>query len=140
MDANGDGAWGNDPAFVSDTVAGAAALIGGSGCLRRQIGRLAERNSCRAPAVASVDVRLAIRLFSLFGGPAEVVVDGLNLLTADDGVVDRALYLVDPARTLATNAGTGVVTVPLVINPNFGKLLVRRSPDRMVRAGLRLGF
>ena len=139
VDANGDGAWGNDPAFVSDTVSGAAAIISGSACLRGQIGRFAQRNSCWAPAVTSLDARLVVRLFTLLGAPTEAVVDGLNLLTTDEGVVDRALYLVDPARTLTTTAA-GVVNVPLVGNPNFGKLLIRRSPAATVRAGLRVNF
>ena len=139
VDANGDGAWGNDPAFVSDTVAGAAAVIAGSSCLRGQIGQFAARNSCRAPAVVNVDARLAVRLVTLLGAPTDVVIDGLNLLTTDEGVVDRALYLVDPSRALTTSAA-GVVNVPLAINPNFGKLLVRRSPGAAVRAGLRINF
>ena len=140
VDANGDGATGNDPAFVSDTVSGAAAVIGKNSCLSGQIGQFAARNSCRGPAVTSVDARVAVRLFSLFGAPADLVVDGLNLVTTEDGVMDRALYLVDPARALATNAATGVVTVPLVANPNFGKLLYRRSPAAVARVGLRLDF
>ena len=140
VDANGDGAAGNDPAFVSDTVSGAAALLGSWSCLRGQIGQFAARNSCRGPAVTSLDLRLAVHLFTAFGAPAELVVDGLNLLTTNDGIVDRALYLVDPSRALSSNAATGVVTVPLVANPNFGKLLYRRSPAAGVRAGLRLAF
>jgi hypothetical protein len=138
VDANGDGAWGNDPAFVSDTVPGADALIAGSACLRAQIGRFAARNSCRMPAVTSLDVRLAVRLFVLLGAPAEAVVDGVNLLSTDEGVVDRAAYLVDAARTITTTAGA--IAVPLVANANFGKLLIRRSPGAAVRAGLRVNF
>jgi len=138
VDANGDGAWGNDPAFVSDTVSGAADVIAGSSCLRGRIGRFAERNSCRSQAVASLDARLSVRVFTLLGAPVEVVVDGLNLVSTDDGVVDRALYLVDATRAVSTSGG--VVNVPLVANPNFGKLLVRRSPGSAVRAGLRVNF
>ncbi|MGA2382674.1 MAG: carboxypeptidase regulatory-like domain-containing protein [Gemmatimonadales bacterium] len=140
VDANGDGASGNDPAYVSDTVKAAAAVIGKWACLRQQIGTLAARNSCRGPDVTSFDARLVVRLLTVGGLPAELVVDGLNLLTTDDGVVDRALYLVDPSRTITMNAAGTVVTVPLVANPNFGKLLVRRSPSATVRAGLRFSF
>jgi hypothetical protein len=140
VDANGDGSWGNDPAFVSDTVAGAAAVLGKWTCLRQQIGSFAARNSCRGPAITSLDARLVARLLSLAGAPVELVVDGLNLVTTNDGIVDRALYLVNPARAISTNPATGVVTVPLVANPNFGKLLVPRSPGATVRAGLRFNF
>jgi hypothetical protein len=138
VDANGDGAWGNDPAFVSDTVAGAVDLIAGS-CLRGQIGRFAQRNSCRGPAVASFDVRVGVRDVRLLGASAEVVVEGLNLIATGEGVVDRALYLVDPSRSLTTSAG-GVVNVPLIANQNFGSLLVRRSPGAAVRLGLRVSL
>jgi hypothetical protein len=138
VDANGDGAWGNDPAFISDTVPGADALIAGSACLRAQIGRFAARNSCRMPAVTSLDVRLAVRLFVLLGAPAELIVDGVNLVSTDEGVVDRALYLVDDTRAITTTAAA--IAVPLVANANFGKLLIRRSPGAAVRAGLRINF
>jgi hypothetical protein len=139
VDINGDGSWGNDPAFVSDTVTGAAAVIAGSSCLRALVGRFAVRNSCRAPAEFGLDLRFAVRDFSLLGIPAELDVDGLNVLTSGEGVVDRALYLVDGSRSL-TASGTGVVNVPLVANPNFGKLLVRRSPGAAVRVGLRVSL
>ncbi len=141
VDANGDGAAGNDPAFVSDTVSGIGALTGSWACLRDQVGQFAGRNSCRGPSVTSVDASFAVeRLFGVFGGSAGLIVDFVNLVSSNDGVVDRALYLVDPTRTMAVNAATGVVTVPLVANPNFGKLLVRRSPGAGVRAGLRFEF
>jgi hypothetical protein len=90
------------------------------------------------PAVTSLDARLAVRLFTLLGAPAELIVDGVNLLATDEGVVDRALYLVDATRTVTTTAGA--IAVPLVANANFGKLLVRRSPGAAVRAGLRINF
>ena len=140
VDVNGDGAWGNDPAFVSDSVSGASALLGKWSCLRQQVGSFAARNSCRGPAVTSLDARFVMRLFTFASGPAELVVDGVDLVTLNEGVADRALYLVDPTKTISTNAATGVVTVPLVANPNFGKLLVRRSPGATVRAGLRFTF
>ena len=140
VDANGDGSSANDPAFVSDTIAGAAALIAGNACLRGQVGRFAQRNSCRAPAIVSLDARLVVRVFTLLGSQAEFVVDALNIASSGEGIVDRALYGVDPARAIATNAATGTVTVPLVVNPDFGKLLVRRSAGATVRAGLRWDF
>jgi hypothetical protein len=140
VDANGDGAWGNDPAFIIDTVAGADALLHDWSCLQHQVGRFAARNSCRGPAVTSVDVRVVVRAFTLLGSPADVVVDGLNLVSTGSGLVDRAAYLVDETRTLAVDPTTGAVTVPLVANPGFGKLRVRRSPGAAVRFGVRLGL
>jgi hypothetical protein len=56
------------------------------------------------------------------------------------GIVDRALYVVDRTRTIATNAQTGVVTVPLVTNPDFGKLLVRQTGALVWRVGLRMNY
>jgi len=140
VDANGDGAAGNDPAFVSDTVQGAAAVVGAQSCLKSQIGSFASRNSCRAPAVLSADARLVVGLSGVFRVPVSLVVDGLNLVSSNSGIVDKALYLVDPTRTLSINAATGAVTVPLVANPNFGKVLVRDTPGATVQAGLRFEF
>ena len=140
VDANGDGSSGNDPAFVSSAVPGTPAVLARWACLRQQVGRFAGRNSCRGPAIMGVDARLVMRLFTVSGAPAELVVDGLNLVTTNEGIVDRALYLVDPTRSMVANPATGIVTVPLVANPNFGKLLVKRSPSALVRAGLRFNF
>jgi len=80
-----------------------------------------------------------VRDVRLLGASAEVVVEGLNLIATGEGVVDRALYLVDPSRSLTTSAG-GVVNVPLIANQNFGSLLVRRSPGAAVRLGLRVSL
>ena len=140
VDANGDGSWSNDPAFVSDTVSGAADVLSQWSCVQQQVGKFAARNSCRGPAMMSVDARAVLHLFTVGGAPADLVVDGINLVATNRGVVDRALYLVDPTQSLTTNAATGVVTVPLVANPNFGKLLAKRVPAVMVRAGLRVNF
>ena len=138
MDVNGDGAAGNDPAFVSDTVSGAKSVVGQS-CLKSQVGQFASRNSCRGPAVTGVDARLVISLSGLVRAPLSLVVDGFNLVSTNTGVIDRALYLVDPTRALTTS-GAGVVTVPLVANPHFGKVLARTTPGATVQAGLRLNF
>ena len=83
--------------------------------------------------------RLVIALSPLFHVPLSLVVDGLNLVSTNTGVIDRALYLIDPTRALTTS-GAGVVTMPLVANPNFGKVLARTTPGATVQAGLRLNF
>jgi hypothetical protein len=139
VDINGDGAWDNDPAFVDDTVAGMADVIAANSCLEDQVGGFAERNACRRPSVVALDLRVGVRLFQVGGLPAELVVDGLNLIQSEDGIVDRALYLVDPAGSITTPAA-GRVRVPLVVNPDFGKLLVRRAAPAALRAGLRFNF
>ena len=59
---------------------------------------------------------------------------------AEAPVVDRALYLVDGNAALVTDPGTGVVTVPLVANPNFGQPLARRATGRAIRVGVRLNY
>jgi hypothetical protein len=50
------------------------------------------------------------------------------------------LYLVDPAAPLVTDPATGRVTVPLVVNGNFGGPLAYRTTGRLVRLGLRVGY
>jgi hypothetical protein len=139
VDANGDGSARNDPAFVTDTVAGAADVIAANSCLTSQVGQLAERNSCREPSLGSLELRLAIGLGRL-GGKArtELLIDAYNVMMTGADVTDHALYLVDPARPLSTNATTGVTTVPLLGNPNFGQPLVKRKLDPAFRLGLRI--
>jgi hypothetical protein len=140
VDANGDGSGSNDPAFVDNSVPGMDALVAGWDCLRPQIGRFAARNSCRTPGVQSLSARLAVGLLSLGDRRTELVLDAINLVHSDVGIVDRALYVVDRTRTIATNAQTGVVTVPLVTNPDFGKLLVRQTGALVWRVGLRMNY
>jgi hypothetical protein len=66
-DVNGDGQW-NDAAFIfeptlaNETGAAVASLLrsapaGARECLRAQVGRLAERNSCRGPWTAGLDLQ-----------------------------------------------------------------------------------
>ena len=140
VDANGDGSAANDPAFVDNKVTGMDAVIAQWSCLRTQIGRFAARNSCRSSAVQDLAARLVVGLVRIGGYPLELVVDGLNLVQSNVGIVDQALYLVDRTRTLSVNPATGVVTVPLVANPNFGKLLVRQTGAQVLRAGIRVSY
>ena len=137
VDANGDGAA-NDPAFVDDTMSGMASLISKWSCLRQSAGQFAARNSCRASGVSSLDLRLEVPTVTIGGYPLDLVVDAVNLLESDVGLVDNALYLVDPAKAPTT---VGSVThVPLVVNPNFGNVLVRDSSGRFLRVGLRVNW
>jgi hypothetical protein len=84
--------------------------------------------------VGRLDLRLALALGPRF----ELLVDALDVVAQDAAPVDRALYLVDRAAALGTTAG--VVTVPLVVNPNFGLRTGRRAPGAAVRVGLRMGL
>jgi len=137
VDANGDGAA-NDPAFVDDTMSGMAAVMSKWNCLRSQVGQFAQRNACRASGVNSLDLRLEVPVVKVAGYPLNVVVDAVNLLESDVGLIDNALYLVDPSKPLTT-AG-GVTHVPLVVNPNFGNVLIRDSSGRFLRVGLRVNW
>src|SRR5207302_6456820 len=129
-----------DPAFVDDTLTGMSALLGRWSCLRGQVGRFADRNSCRAPGVHALDLRLEVPLVRLGGYPFSLVLDGVNVVESDEGLRDRALVLVDPSRATTTTGGTGLTTVPLLANPNFGNALVHRSDGRFWRLGLRVNW
>jgi hypothetical protein len=139
VDANADGSWQNDPAFVDDQMAGVSDLYPAWPCLLAQAGRFAERNACRGPTVQRLDLRLALGPFHL-GYPIAVTVDVLNVLDAEYADVDRALYLVDPAGSLTTDPVTGVVAVPLVVNPSFGKVIRRLGSGRALRLGIRVNY
>jgi hypothetical protein len=143
VDANGDGSWRNDPAFVDDAVAGVPELFSEWDCLRSQDGTFAERNSCRGPSLRTLDLRLAVGPFHLGigpGFPVEIVLDAMNLLDTEYADVDRALYLVDPAGTLTTDPATGTVTVPLVANQDFGTPVRRYGRGRYLRIGIRVNY
>jgi phage terminase large subunit-like protein len=73
------------------------------------------------------------------GGRLELMVDVLNVVATATGVVDRAVVLVDPTATVTTDA-LGNVTLPLIANPRFGKLLSRRTEPRIVRFGFRVAY
>lgn len=139
VDANGDGDGSNDPAFIDPAMTGIAPLLDEWDCLRRQSGALAARNSCRAEWSTSLDLRAAFRLADLRLGRVALVVDALDVLAQTRGPIDRALVLVDRTGTLTTNPLTGVTTIPLVVNPNFGERLADRSPGILWRVGLRIG-
>lgn len=135
VDANGDGSYRNDVAFVDAALVDP--LLGDWSCLSDSVGGFAERNSCRGPAVHSVDVRLRFTLGRLMGRDASLVLDGFNLIESEDGLVDDALLLVDPAGTLSTSGGT--VTVPVIANPGFGQVLYPSTRGRVLRVGFRIG-
>jgi hypothetical protein len=139
VDANGDGSGRNDPAFVDANIPGMPAVVPQHDCLTNQVGKFAKRNSCREAGRHALDLggSVAVRLRSI-GRRVEVTLDIVNLVSSKTGIEDHALVLVDPAGTLVTDA-SGNVTLPLMANPRFGKLLSRRDEPRILRLGLRLG-
>jgi hypothetical protein len=143
VDANGDGSWRNDPAFVDDRVTGVSDLFSEWDCLRTQAGTFAERNSCRGPSLRTLDLRLALAPFRLGPGPGvpiELVVDAMDLLDSEYADVDRAVYLVDPAGTLTRDPATGTYAVPLIANENFGTPIRRYGRGRYLRIGIRVNY
>lgn len=139
VDANGDGSYTNDPAYVDESIKGITGLESSWPCLRTQAGRFAARNSCTGPGIHTLDARLVLGPVQL-GYPVEIVVDALNLVEANLAQPDRALYLIDPAQALTTDPATGKVTVPLKVNPNFGKPAVRFGAGRILRLGIRVNY
>ena len=139
VDANGDGVSGNDPAFVDLALPGVTTLAESHSCLERAAAGIAERNACRGEITHRLDLRASFRLVNLAVGPMDLVIDAMDVMPGAAGRIDRALYLVDRAGAVSTNAATGVTTVPLVVNPNFGELLADRSPGMLFRVGLRIG-
>ena len=138
VDANGDGDWRNDPAYVDGALTGMDSLLGEWDCLKDYVGAFAARNSCRGEVQQRLDLRVGVRIGQLSFGRLELLLEGLNVLAPIQGPVDRALLLVDPAGTLSTNSTTGVTTVPYLVNPNFGQVLQDRSPGVLWRVGVRI--
>jgi hypothetical protein len=137
VDANGDGSIRNDVAFLDAAMVGA--LLSDWPCLEDQVGGFAARNSCRGPAVHSLDVRVRLNVGHVAGREASLVIDGFNLIENGDGVVDDALLLVDPDASIVTSPDGTVVTIPFTVNPDFGRILYPTSRGRMIRVGFRIG-
>ncbi len=138
VDINGDGSALNDVAWVpgSGELSG---LLSEWPCLNAQSDGFAERNSCRGPARIGLDVRVRARLAELGGRRLELTVDGYGLVEREDGLRDAALLLVDPNGSITTSSDGGTMTVPLSVNPDFGKILVPTGLGRVIRIGLRIG-
>jgi Carboxypeptidase regulatory-like domain len=139
VDANGDGSGRNDPAFVDANIDGMPSVVLKNDCLGDQLSKFAKRNSCREDGRHALDLGASVTLpIRSIGSPVEITFDLINLFASRSGIVDHALVLVDPQGTLVTD-GAGNVTLPLVANPRFGKLVSRRDEPRVLRLGLRLG-
>lgn len=132
-DVNGDGSSANDPVAVG-SVAGLDALLNRAGCSTGD--GFAERNGCREAAVHALDLQASIRL-PLGPTGVRLTVDAFNLVASDVGLVDRAAVRVDPTGAIGHDAA-GRVVLPLTLNEDFGRLLVRRNDPRTIRIGLRV--
>lgn len=132
VDFNGDGGGNNDPASIDQA--------GLADCPDAVAGGFAPRNSCRGKSLQALDLRVAIGLPLRLGGGGTLffTIDAFNVVSSETGIVDRALFLVDPTGTLT--AGASTVTVPLVPNPGFGTLLSRRVEPRLLRFGLTMEY
>ena len=138
VDVNGDGAGGNDPAYLDAAITGLSSALSAAGC-SGGTNVFAERNSCREDAAHSLDLRFSVGLplVAQDGSRLSVVLDAFNVVSSAVGLVDRALVLVDPNGALTTD-GQGNVTLPLVVNPNFGNIQSRRNDPRLFRIGVRM--
>lgn len=136
-DMNGDGEFGNDPAFVSGSITGTDAAIAAWPCLASQLGHFAERNACRGAAVQALDVRLGYSA-TMGGVKPTFAVEVFDALGADRKRPDSALYLVDSEAALAVSGTT--VTVPLMLNPNFGQPVAQARIGRRVRISVSLNW
>jgi hypothetical protein len=139
VDVNADGSPFNDPAFVDPDVPGMEELLAEWDCLADLVGQFAERNSCRGPSTHRLDARVAVGFYDILDHPIEIVVDALNILDASTSVRDRALFLMDRDGTLDVGP-EGTVTLPLVVNPNFGQALAQHTNGRALRLGIRVGL
>ncbi|HEX5715081.1 MAG TPA: hypothetical protein VF179_02910, partial [Thermoanaerobaculia bacterium] len=139
-DVNGDGTR-NDPAFVFDPAATSdTALAGGMSrllrsapgslraCLRRQLGRIAGRNSCRAGWTSALDLRADLQFArSSLGRRLRVSVTTANALS----LVDRVLHgrdrrgwgepgLPDPVLLRVRGFDPADLAFLYEVNPGFG--------------------
>jgi hypothetical protein len=138
VDANGDGSARNDVAFVPDAST-LGSLAGSWSCLADQAGDFAARNSCRGPSSSTLNAGVRFGFAGLGGRTLYLTVEGFNLAEDKSGVVDSALLLVDPTKPIQVSADGSTVTVPVTVNPSFGKVVLPATRGRILRIGLRLG-
>jgi hypothetical protein len=139
VDADAAGG-GTDPAYIDPTLPGMDALVGEWDCLSAAQDRFAERNSCRASPVHALDLSAALTLFRRGSRSASVIIDAFNVFDTWHEQPDAALYLIDAAGSLEVDPVARTVAVPLIVNPDFGKPLVRRHTGRQLRLGLSLNW
>lgn len=135
IDANADGVAGNDPAYVDGSLPGMEALQAQWPCLREYEGQFVARNACRAYDRTLLDLWLGWTL-PIAGVRPQLRVEALALDHEGMGVLETALYQLDPAGDLTVDSGTGTVNVPLQVNPRFGRGL-QPSPEL---ARIRISF
>jgi hypothetical protein len=136
VDASGDGYMDNDPAFIDVGLPGISELLGQWSCLAESRDTFAARNACRGPAAHRLDVGLAVDVLRWGRSVAAVSIDAFDIFEAARTVPDAALYIVDPANVLVTDAPANTVTVPLLVNAGFGQALVRPHAGRQLRLGV----
>ncbi|MGH7465315.1 MAG: hypothetical protein ACREK1_09080, partial [Longimicrobiales bacterium] len=71
---------------------------------------------------------------------ATIIVDAFNVFDSWHEQPDAALYLIDPTGSLTVDPDARTVAVPLIVNPDFGRPLVRRHTGRRFRLGLSLNW
>lgn len=138
VDANGDGSIRNDVAFVP-SGSDVTALARDWSCLNGQADGFAGRNSCRGPDRHTLDARVQFRVGTLAGRAARLTIDGFNLVEARDAILDHALLLVDPSGSIASSPDGSTVTIPTLVNADFGQALYHTGRGRMIRIGFRVG-
>jgi hypothetical protein len=130
-DPNGDSRLGNDRAFVGNSLNWQdntvdpntlATLLAQWPCLRRQIGRIAERNSCRDGWISNLDVRAGRSTSVGRGRSVEVALDIFNLLNGLDSRWGRQVGVLDSDANLLRVIGFDPVAraYRYTVNPGFG--------------------
>jgi hypothetical protein len=140
VDVNGDGGGGNDPAALDASASGVSAALAAGHC-ESTASAIAVRNSCREPSLNGLDAYLAVELpvGAGAGSHLALTVDAFNLVATATGLLDRALYLVNPTGAITT-AADGSLVLPLTLNSRFGSLFSRRTDARVIRVGLRVEY
>lgn len=133
-DVNGDGSGHNDPAFVTEVG------LGEWDCLNLDLGQVARRNGCRASASQFLDLHLSVNLFRIGTSAASLTLDAFNILDAEMGTPDNALFLVDDEAPLELDPDTGQTIIPFQPNPAFGEVLNPLRAGRMIRIGFRVAL
>jgi hypothetical protein len=134
VDINGDLGGNNDPVAAGDAVTVAGSQIS---CDGSSVGGFAARNSCREKGIGAVDLRFSLGI-PAGGARLALTLDAFNLVASSTGVIDQAAILIDPTGSITES--NGVITLPFLANPRFGRIASRRTEPRLLRVGLRMEY
>jgi hypothetical protein len=107
-------------------------------CLEALIGGPPERNACRSPVVQELNLGGGLTFSGAAGWALDLTFDGVNLLDSGASILDAAIFIADPTQPLTVGPEAYSLRIPVKVNPDFGRPMIRSTAGRSFRVGLSL--